>query len=198
MPDKWDMSLIDENDSIAPSLLEEFKALEESILSCTSCELCKTVNNRVIGKGSLTPRIIFIGEAPGKNEDLSGVPFCGRAGKVLDSMIDYMGIADEDWAVINTVKCRPPDNRAPKKAELASCKPFLDRQIELLDPKLIILLGNTAQRAFCPDSKLEWGVAQHIDGRRILKIYHPAALIYTRSRKEDQHRFIDENSQFWK
>ncbi len=192
------MALINENVSLSASLLEEFTVLEQRILSCTSCELCKTVNNRVIGKGSLNPRIIFIGEAPGKNEDLSGIPFCGRAGKVLDSMIEYMDIADEDWAVINTVKCRPPDNRAPKKGELASCKPFLDKQIELLDPALIILLGNTAQKAFCPGRKLEWGCAQQIDGRHILKIYHPAALIYTRSRTQDQYRFIDENSHFWK
>ena len=193
MVEKWDMCLIDSNVDLSSSLREEFSKLEEQILACGSCELHETVTNKVIGKGSLSPKIIFIGEGPGKREDETGVPFCGRAGKNLDVMIDYMDLCEEDWGVINTVKCRPPNNRAPKKVEINSCKPFLEKQIELLDPNVIILLGNTAERAFCPDHKLEWGVPEEINGRIILKLYHPAALIYTRSRIETQNEYIDQN-----
>ena len=141
--------------------------------------------------------MLFIGEAPGKNEDEKGIPFCGRAGKELDKMLEYMGLSEEEWAVINTLKCRPPENRNPKKSELEACKPFLVAQITLLDPKVIILLGNTAEKAYSPGKNLEWGVPEEIDGRTVLKLYHPAALIYTRSRIETQHALIDENRGLW-
>ncbi|WP_052402733.1 uracil-DNA glycosylase [Methanococcoides methylutens] len=174
----------------------EWKTLEDvekNIFECTACPLSETVINKVVRKGSDKPKVLFIGEAPGKNEDETGVPFCGRAGKILDELIDYAGLEDRDWAVINTIKCRPPKNRNPNKKELEACKPFLNRQIELLDPKAIILLGNTAEKAFCPDRKLEWGIPEEINERIVLKLYHPAALIYTRSRIESQNAYIDQN-----
>ncbi|WP_135611169.1 uracil-DNA glycosylase [Methanococcoides sp. AM1] len=177
-------------------MTSEWKTLEvveKYIFECTACPLSDTVINKVIRKGSEKPKVLFIGEAPGKNEDETGVPFCGRAGKILDELIDYAGLEDSDWAVINTIKCRPPKNRNPNKKELEACKPFLKRQIELLDPKLIILLGNTAEKAFLNGHKMEWGSVEEFEGRDVLKIFHPAALIYTRSRTDDQHRFIDEN-----
>lgn len=174
-----------------------FSGIEEAILACEKCPLHETVTNKVIGKGSEAPKVLFIGEAPGKNEDEKGIPFCGRAGKELDKMLEYMALPAEDWAVINTLKCRPPKNRNPTKAELECCKPFLLAQIELLDPKVLILLGNTAERAFCPGRKLEWGIPEEFDGRVVLKLYHPAALIYTRSREEVQKEMIDKNRELW-
>ncbi len=174
-----------------------YSGVEEAILACKNCPLHETASNKVIGKGSRTPKVLFIGEAPGKNEDEKGIPFCGRAGKELDKMLEYMRLSEEDWAVINTLKCRPPENRNPKKSELEACKPFLAAQIALLDPKVVILLGNTAEKAYCPGKKMEWGVPEEIGGRMILKIYHPAALIYTRSRIETQHALIDENRGLW-
>ncbi len=179
------------------TLNNELSAIEDAIRDCRRCELHETVINKVIRKGSNDPKVLFIGEAPGKNEDETGVPFCGRAGKILDEIIGYMDLLDEDWAVINAVKCRPPQNRNPRTIELQACKPFLTKQIELLDPNVIILLGNTAQRAFCPDHPLPWGVTEMIEGRYVLKIYHPAALIYTRSRRVDQYRFLDEHRYLW-
>lgn len=177
-------------------MISEWNTLEDvekHIFECAACPLSETVINKVVRKGSDRPKVLFIGEAPGKNEDENGVPFCGRAGKILDELIDYAGLEEGDWAVINTIKCRPPENRNPNKKELESCKPFLNRQIELLDPKLIILLGNTAEKAFLNGRKMEWGSVEEFEGRNVLKIFHPAALIYTRSRTEDQYRFIDEN-----
>ncbi|MCQ1536908.1 uracil-DNA glycosylase [Methanosarcina sp. KYL-1] len=174
-----------------------YEAVEKAIIACTRCPLHETATNRVIGKGSRTPKVLFIGEAPGKNEDEKGIPFCGRAGKELDKMVEYMGLSEKDWAVINTVKCRPPENRNPKKTELESCKPFLLAQITLLDPNLIILLGNTAEKAYCPEKKLEWGVPENVEGQTVLKLFHPAALIYTRSRTGTQHELIDRNRGLW-
>ncbi|MDK2892739.1 uracil-DNA glycosylase [Methanohalophilus sp.] len=171
--------------------------LEQQISSCTRCPLHKTATQKVIRKGSNNPAILFIGEAPGKNEDATGVPFCGRAGKMLDNIIEYMGLDDDKWAVINTIKCRPPNNRTPNKKELKECRPFLEMQIELLDPKLIVLLGNTAEAAFVGRGKLEWGKCREISGKKVLKLYHPAALMYTRSRIADQHQFIAENRKLW-
>lgn len=172
--------------------------VETAILGCTACPLSETVINKVVRKGSERPKVLFIGEAPGKNEDETGVPFCGRAGKILDELIEYMKLDVTEWAVINTIKCRPPNNRNPNKKELECCKPLMNRQIELLSPDLIILLGNTAEKAYCGGHKMEWGVAEVLDGKNVLKIFHPAALIYTRSRTTDQHRFIDENCHLWK
>jgi DNA polymerase len=171
--------------------------VEKDILDCTACPLSETVINKVVRKGSDEPKVLFIGEAPGKNEDKTGVPFCGRAGKILDDLIEYMGLESSDWAVINTIKCRPPNNRNPNKKELDCCKPFLTRQIQLLDPNLIVLLGNTAEKAFCSGHKMEWGAVEMLEGKNVLKIFHPAALIYTKSRTEDQHRFLDENRHLW-
>lgn len=151
----------------------------------------------MIRKGSDNPAVLFIGEAPGKSEDETGVPFCGRAGKVLDRMMEYMGLEDGRWAVINTVKCRPPKNRNPNKKELNACRPFLEEQIHLLEPEVIILLGNTAEAAFVGKGELEWGECREINGNKVLKLYHPAALIYARSREAEQQEFIDNNRKIW-
>lgn len=171
--------------------------LEKQIPECTNCSLHETAIQKVIRKGSDNPSVLFIGEAPGKNEDETGVPFCGRAGKILDSMIEYMDLEEEKWAVINTIKCRPPKNRNPNKKELKACRSFLEYQIYFLKPKVIILLGNTAEAAFAGKGTFEWGECKEIDGNKVLKLYHPAALIYTRSRTPEQYQFIDENRKLW-
>jgi DNA polymerase len=174
-----------------------YETVAREATACMRCPLHKSATKRVIGKGSLNPKVMFIGEAPGKTEDETGIPFNGRAGKKLDKMIGYMGLSEKDWFVANTVKCRPPENRRPKASEIECCKPFLIAQITLLNPEIIILLGNTAEKAYCPKSKLEWGVPVEHEGRTILKLYHPAALIYTRSKIETQRAFIDKNKGLW-
>ena len=173
-----------------------FPLVEKKILECKNCALHETVTNKVISKGSQTPKVVFIGEAPGKNEDETGIPFCGRAGKLLDKFIDYMALKSEEWAVINTLKCRPPANRTPTKSEIEICRPFLTAQLTLMKPKIIILLGNTAEKAY--GEALEWGEAkQKEDGTFIVKIFHPAALIYQRSREAEQYAFLDKYRYLW-
>ncbi|MFY9200756.1 MAG: uracil-DNA glycosylase [Methanosarcina flavescens] len=174
-----------------------YETVAREIIKCTRCPLHESAIRRVIGKGSCHPKVFFIGEAPGDNENKTGIPVSGRAGKQLDKMIEYMGISKEDWMVTNTVKCHPPGNRKPKINEIECCKPFLLSQIILLNPRIIILLGNTAERSFCPGRKLEWGVPVEHEGRTILKLYHPAALIYNRSKIETQNAFIDRNRGLW-
>ena len=173
------------------------RELEKQIPECTNCSLHETAIQKVIRKGSDHPAVLFIGEAPGKNEDETGVPFCGRAGKVLDSMIEYMELENGKWAVINTIKCRPPNNRTPHKKEIQTCRTFLEQQIYLLKPRVIILLGNTAEAAFIGKGIFEWGECREIQGNQVLKLYHPAALIYTKSRTLEQHKFIDNNRKLW-
>lgn len=186
------------------SLIQElidggFGHLEEEIRKCANCSLYEDATNPVIMKGSHKPKVLFIGEAPGKTEDMTGIPFSGRAGKKLDEMIEYMGLSADDYAVINVLKCRPPNNRKPRKSEIGQCKPFLIAQIELLAPEVIILLGNTAEEAFCDGKKkMKWGIPVVNDkGINILKIYHPAAMIYQRSRVDEQKELIDKNRHLW-
>lgn len=174
-----------------------YETVVREAIACTRCPLHKSAIRRVIGKGSCNPKVFFIGEAPGKSENETGIPFYGRAGKELDKMVKYMGLSEEDWMVTNTVKCHPPENRKPRVNEIECCKPFLIAQIILLNPKIIILLGNTAERSYCPERKLEWGVPVEHEGRTILKLYHPAALIYTASKIETQRAFIDKNRDLW-
>jgi DNA polymerase len=177
--------------------LAGFGYLEKEIIQCSDCALREGATNPVIMKGSRTPKVRFIGEAPGRTEDMTGIPFSGRAGKKLDEMIGYMGLSGGDYAVINTVKCRPPNNRKPLKSEIAACRPFMMAQIKMLAPKVIILLGNTAEEAFCRGRGFEWGIPKVAEGITILKIYHPAAMIYQRSRIEEQKALIDRNRYLW-
>lgn len=174
-----------------------YETVAREAIACTRCPLHKSAIRRVIGKGSCNPKVFFIGEAPGKTENETGIPFYGRAGKKLDKMVEYMGLSEEDWMVTNTVKCHPPENRKPRVNEIGCCKPFLIAQITLLDPKIVILLGNTAEKSYCPEKKLEWGIPEEYEGRTILKLYHPAALIYTASKIETQRAFIDKNRNLW-
>ncbi|MGB3906855.1 MAG: uracil-DNA glycosylase [Methanomethylovorans sp.] len=174
-----------------------FEGIASAILECKRCQLSENAINKVIMRGSERPKVLFIGEAPGKNEDETGIPFCGKAGKVLDELIDHMGLEEDEYTIINTIKCRPPNNRKPTQSELRTCRPFLLAQIELLDPEVIILLGNTAEKAFCVSS-LAWGEPVITPkGKYLMKLYHPAALLYRRSLIEKQKRMIDKNKYIW-
>ncbi len=173
------------------------KGITLTILECKRCQLHENATNKVIMRGSERPKVVFIGEAPGKNEDEAGIPFCGRAGKVLDGLINYMNLDENEYAIINTVKCRPPNNRKPTQKELKTCIPFLLAQIEILNPNVIILLGNTAEQAFSVSS-LDWGEAVITpEGKHLIKLYHPAALLYRRSLMEKQKEMIDMNKAMW-
>jgi uracil-DNA glycosylase len=124
----------------------QFDTLHSQMLNCGSCDLCHERNQIVFGEGSQTPSILIIGEAPGEEEDTKGVPFVGKAGKKLDGILEYIGVTRDEIFITNAVLCRPPNNRNPKPDELDACKWRLDLQVQLLRPKLIIILGRVAMQ----------------------------------------------------
>jgi len=155
------------------------------IKDCQRCELSKTRNNFVFGSGTVDAPVLFIGEAPGKNEDLKGLPFVGRAGKVLDELLSFIGFTREDIFIANVLKCRPPNNRDPKIEEIDTCKPYLLKQIEIIDPRIICTLGKYSTQFMLKTkagiSSLR-GRSYKIDGRVIIPINHPAVVLYSPSK----------------
>ncbi len=125
--------------------------LAEKYKSCQRCSLGKTRTNLVFGNGSINSRVIFLGEGPGADEDAQGKPFVGRAGRLLTKMINTIGIERDDVYITNIVKCRPPENRNPTPAEISCCLPIIKQQLELLNPKLIVTLGNIPTKSLIPD-----------------------------------------------
>ena len=128
--------------------------VEERIRVCTKCNLCKSRTMAVPGEGSNESGILFIGEAPGANEDKKGIPFCGAAGKFFDELLKSINLDRNKVYVTNTVKCRPPGIRDPLPEEIASCKPWLDMQIEILNPEIICVLGRHSMERFLPGMKI--------------------------------------------
>ena len=141
----------------------------------------------MFGDGNPCARVLFVGEAPGKNEDLQGVPFVGKAGQNLNSLLEIAGLAREDVFIANVLKCRPPGNRDPRPEEIQACTPFLREQTRTIDPEFIVTLGNFATKFIL---KTERGITelrgteQQAGRFRVLPVFHPAAAIYDRSKQE--------------
>ena len=155
---------------------------------CTACELSKTRTNCVFGTGSQSADILFIGEAPGDNEDKTGTPFVGRAGQLLDKYFSEVGISRDSVYIANILKCRPPKNRDPLPSEEAACIDFLRRQVALLNPKIIVCLGRiSAAKLIRPNYKItkEHGEWIEKDGILITAVYHPALLLRDPRKKDD-------------
>jgi len=153
--------------------------LREKIGDCTRCKLWKNRTHLVFGTGNPYTDLLFIGEAPGEEEDLQGKPFVGRAGELLTKMIEAMGIRREDVYITNVVKCRPPGNRNPEKDEIDTCRPFLEEQISIISPKLICTLGAVATRTILGGSKISElrGKVQEYRGIKVVPTFHPAYLL---------------------
>lgn len=167
---------------------DSFERLRAECEACEACELCKTRTNCVFGTGSHTADLLFVGEAPGDNEDRTGIPFVGRAGKLLDEFLEAAGIARESVYIANILKCRPPKNRDPLPAEEDACIGYLERQIALIKPKMIVCLGRiSAMRLIKPDFKItrEHGELFERDGVLITAVYHPALLLRDPRKKPD-------------
>ena len=149
------------------------------VRNCTDCPLSRGRTNAVPGEGNPHAEVMFIGEGPGFQEDRLGRPFVGPAGKLLDGLLASMGVVREDVFIANMVKCRPPDNRDPAPAELAACTKYLDRQIELVNPKLIVTLGRFAFGRYFPGEGITKarGKLREKDGRKIFPVLHPAAVL---------------------
>ncbi len=158
----------------------DLKALEDRVSTCTLCQLCEGRNRTVFGTGDPAAKIVFIGEAPGREEDLRGEPFVGRAGQLLTKILASVGFTREEVYITNILKCRPPDNRDPNEQEVRACKPYLRRQIELLDPVLICALGRVAGQNLLERNASLSVLRQHIhyyEDVRTIVTYHPAALL---------------------
>ncbi len=162
--------------------------IREDIGDCKRCRLCEARNKIVFGDGNAKAELVFIGEGPGHDEDVQGLPFVGRAGKLLTQMIEAMGLRREEVYICNIVKCRPPGNRQPERDEVATCSPFLDRQLAVIRPKVVVCLGNVAAQTLLGTNKsISQFRGQWFDfrGSKMLATYHPAFLLRTPSAKSE-------------
>lgn len=159
---------------------EGLDALKKEVLSCKSCDLHKTRRNVVFGAGNPKTKLMFIGEAPGEEEDLQGLPFVGRAGQLLTKIIEAMGLKRSDVYIANILKCRPPNNRAPLPAEILSCRLNVKKQVGFIRPKVICTLGKFASQALLntekPISALRGKFCEY-EGIKVMPTFHPAYLL---------------------
>jgi len=170
--------------------MEKEKLLEEiakNIKDCKKCRLYQSATNAVPGEGNINSKIVFVGEAPGFNEDISGRPFVGRAGKLLETLLKEIGYKREDVWIGNVVKHRPPENRDPLPDEISTCKPFLDLQLKTIHPVLIVTLGRFAMNYFYPEGKIsrDRGNLTRARDYLIYPVYHPAAALRGNSMMAD-------------
>ncbi len=174
--------------------MSDFETLTAEIARCTRCLLHQGRTNPVPGEGAKDADIMFIGEAPGFHEDQQGRPFVGAAGKFLDELLESIDLDRSQVFIANVIKCRPPGNRDPLPDEIEACKPFLDRQIELIDPKLIVTLGRFSMARAFPKARISriHGQPRKIGGIVYYPMYHPAAALHQpslrRTVKEDMER----------
>ena len=173
---------------------KQLKEIKQEVLACRKCSLYKDRIYPVIGQGSYQAKIIFIAEAPGFSEIKTGYPFCGTSGKILDELLDIVGIQRKDIYITNLLKDRPPANRDPKMEEIKACYPFLKRQIDIIKPKVICLLGRHAMQFIMEKfglgekieliSKIHGKIFQSkkpFEGIKIIPLYHPAVVAYNSS-----------------
>jgi DNA polymerase len=181
-----------QNDILEAKEYPPFKDLLKSS-DCKKCELHRGRSNIVIDRGNPSSRIMVIGEAPGENEDIMGKAFVGRAGKLLDEIMKSISLDTErDMLIANIVKCRPPENRAPLREEVNACFPYLHKQIELINPKVIVLLGAVALKHMVPE-KIDFAMGDEAGtffsskdylGVQFVVLYHPAYLLYNPRKKK--------------
>ncbi|MGC8573580.1 MAG: uracil-DNA glycosylase [Caldisphaera sp.] len=163
--------------------------LNNSIKNCKKCKLYQNRKNAVTGYGNIKAKIMFIGEAPGRNEDIQGKPFVGSAGKLLDYLLNKIGLKRDEVYITNVVKCRPPNNRTPLKEEIEACIPYLKEEIDIIKPEIIVALGRTSGEALSLISNQKWegiekerGIMKEIEYNnmkiKIMSTYHPAAALY--------------------
>lgn len=161
-------------------MTDTLKIIADQVRKCTLCRLCEGRKNAVPGEGSSHAKLMFIGEAPGRNEDAQGRPFVGAAGKLLTEALREAGLSREDVFITNVVKCRPPDNRVPTDQERSACRPYLERQIRIINPKIICILGRTAYEALLKGGSITANRGKLIsyERRYYFLTVHPAAVIY--------------------
>ena len=172
----------DKDTSASGQLAEDIASLATQVAQCQKCQLCQSRNNTVFGVGQSPSKWMFVGEAPGQNEDQQGLPFVGRAGKLLDLMIRALGMERHDVYIANILKCRPPGNRDPLPEEIAQCEPYLLRQLDFIKPDVIVALGRISAQALLRTNqslgKIR-GQVYHYGDRKtpLIATYHPAYLL---------------------
>ena len=170
----------------------EWETLQQQCMHCRSCGLCESRTHVVFGVGDPNAEVLFVGEAPGEREDALGEPFVGKAGQLLDDMLAMIGLSRDRIYITNSIKCRPPQNRDPLNTEKDACAPFLQRQLELMHPKIIVCLGRvSAMEMIKPDFKITQEHGQFFEKNGVLMtaLYHPAALLRDTDKKPDT--FVD-------
>ncbi len=173
---------------LAPGSMPDLPALGRFIEGCQRCKLSQSRTNIVFGQGNPNADLMFVGEAPGRDEDEQGLAFVGRAGQLLTKIIEAIGSTREDVFIANVLRCRPPNNRNPEADEVASCRPFLEEQIRLIAPRVIVTLGTFAAQALLetdePIGRMRghWRTAR---GVRVMPTFHPAFLLRSPDRKKD-------------
>ncbi|HZI66784.1 MAG TPA: uracil-DNA glycosylase [Thermoanaerobaculia bacterium] len=172
----------------AAGWMADQEALQAYLVDCSRCKLAGSRQRIVFGFGNPNADLMFVGEAPGREEDEQGIPFVGAAGQLLSKIIEAMGMRREDVFIVNTVLCRPPNNRNPEPDEVASCRPFLQEQIRLVAPRVIVTLGTFAAHAILetdePISRLR-GRWRSAHGARVMPTFHPAYLLRSPQHKKD-------------
>ncbi len=169
-------------------MFENLEEIKDAVKKCEKCGLCKGRANTVFGVGNENADIMFIGEGPGADEDREGIPFVGKAGKLMDQAFIGLGINREDVYIANIVKCRPPQNRNPEKEEADACLDYLRNQVMLIKPKIIVLLGNVALKNILGE---DYGITSsrgkwiEKKGIKYMPTFHPAALLRDESKKID-------------
>lgn len=167
-------------------MFESFEELEEAIKDCKKCGLCNNRNNIVLGAGNRNAKVMFIGEGPGADEDIQGIPFVGKAGKLMDQAFKGIGIERDEVYIANIVKCRPPMNRNPEQKEIDACLDYLRSQVMLVKPEIIVLLGSVALKAILGKEYSITAVrGKWIEkkGIKYMPTFHPAALLRDESKK---------------
>ncbi len=181
-------------DKISPGNSEELNRLAAEISGCTDCRLSENRTNVVFGEGDAGARVMVVGEGPGANEDEQGLPFVGRSGKLLRRGFEKVGLSGEELYITNVIKCRPPDNRNPRTDELEACRPYLDRQFELIDPGVILSLGNFALNYFLgKDGGImeARGKAYDFEGYTVVPTFHPSYMLYHPSEAKTEQFLSD-------
>ncbi len=172
--------------------MPSWETLKAECLACRKCPLCETRHNVVFGDGNPDSGVLFIGEGPGEQEDLQGIPFVGRAGKLLDDMLSIIGLDRTGYYIANIVKCRPPGNRDPLNTEQEACIGYLREQVRLMKPKIIVCLGRIAAMKLIKDNfkiTKEHGQWFEKSGVQMMALYHPAALLRDPNKKPET--FVD-------
>lgn len=176
-------------------MYNSFEELENSMVGCNKCKLCSNRNNIVFGCGNKNADLMLIGEGPGADEDIQGIPFVGKAGKLMNAAFDALGINRDDIYIANVVKCRPPNNRNPEKDEEMACLDYLRNQVILVKPKIIVLLGSVALKAILGNEySITSSRGKWIEKKGILYMptFHPAALLRDEKKKIDFYNDLKE------